>query len=135
MRTVFLLAALLAPSASTVSAAPGPSRPATAAFEARIAAAQAAIATREGFAYDTALVPAIHHALLPCVPPGADPARGGGFTLVADVDANGRLHAVDVRPATPIARCFARSFGATRLRPPPAAPRPRPVVVRMSTHR
>lgn len=105
-------------------------------FDARVAAAEAAIAAPGGFAYDTALVPAIHAAVVPCVPAGADPARGGGFVLVADVDANGRLHALDVKPASPIARCFAQHFGATRLRPPPSrTARPWPILVRMQTHR
>jgi hypothetical protein len=108
---------------------------ATPVFDARVAAAEAAVARPGGFAYDTALVPAIHAAVLPCVPNGADPARGGGFVLVADVDPAGRLLSVDVKPASPIARCFAQRFGATRLRPPPSASRPWPIVVRMQTHR
>lgn len=49
-------------------------------FDARVAAAKAAVATRTGFVYDTAMVPAIHHALVPCVPAGPDPRRGGDFT-------------------------------------------------------
>ncbi|WP_133479861.1 hypothetical protein [Cognatilysobacter segetis] len=105
-------------------------------FDARVVAAEAAIARPGGFAYDTALVPAIHAAVAPCVPAGSDPARGGGFVLVADVDAQGRLHAVDVRPASPIARCFAQRFGAMRLHGPPGpASRTWPILVRMQTHR
>jgi hypothetical protein len=126
MRT-FLLVPLLALAIAPLHAAPT--------FATRVAAAEAAVAKPGGFAYDTALVPAIHAAVLPCVPDGSDPARGGGFVLVADVDETGRLRAVDVQPASPIARCFAQRFGATRLRPPPAAPRPWPIVVRMQTHR
>ena len=123
MKTLLLATAL-------AIATPGPT------FDARIAAAEAAIAKPGGYAYDTALVPAIHAAVVPCVPAGADPTRGGGFVLVADVDARGRLQAVDVKPATPIARCFAKSFGAVRLRPPPArGTRPWPILVRMQTHR
>ena len=105
-------------------------------FDARAAAATAAISTRAGFIYDTAMVPAIHAALQPCVPKGTNPARGGGFALVADVDASGRLHDVEVRPASPIARCFAKTFGATRLRPPPVyASHAWPILVRMRTDR
>jgi hypothetical protein len=101
-------------------------------FDARVAAAQAAAATRPGLAYDMAMVPAIHAAVVPCVPAGTDAARGGGFTLVADVDAMGRVRNADVRPASPLARCFAKSFGATRLRAPPLkAQASWPVVVRM----
>jgi hypothetical protein len=127
MRT-YLLAPLLAVAAAA--------SPAAAPFDARIAAAQAAIAAPGGYAYDTALVPAIHAAVLPCVPAGADPTRGGGFALVADVDMHGALHAVDVKPASPIARCFARTLGAMRLPAPPAkGARPWPIVVRMQTQR
>ena len=115
--------------------APVPS-PAASAFDARIAAAEAAIAKPGGYAYDTALVPTIHAAVVPCVPAGHDPARGGGFVLVADVDARGRVHAADVKPATPIARCFAKNLGATHLRAPPSRDgRPWPILVRMQTHR
>jgi len=104
-------------------------------FEARIAAAESAIARAGGFAYDTSLVPAIHAAVQPCVPTGRDPARGGAFVLVADVDAQGRVHAADVRPASPIARCFAERLSRMQLRPPPAASRGWPIVVRMQTRR
>ena len=115
--------------------APLPS-PAASAFDARIAAAEAAIAKPGGYAYDTALVPAIHAAVAPCVPAGRDPARGGGFVLVADVDPRGQVVAIDAKPASPIARCFAKNLGATRLRPPPSRDaRPWPIVVRMQTHR
>jgi hypothetical protein len=124
----FLPACILLFASTASSAAPS--------FDARIAAAEAAIARPGGFAYDTALVPAIHAAVAPCVPAGSDPARGGGFMLVADVDAQGRLHAADVKPASAIARCFAGRFGAMRLRSPPGpAPRRWPIVVRMQTQR
>jgi hypothetical protein len=127
MRT-FLLTSLIA-----LAATPSPAAPS---FDARIAAAEAAISAPGGFAYDTALVPAVHAAVLPCVPAGGDPARGGGFTLVADVDAQGRVHAADVRPSSSIARCFAKNLGAVRLRPPPASPTHAwPIVIRMQTHR
>ena len=88
-------------------------------FDTRVKAAKAAIATRDGFIYDTAMVPAIHNALVPCVPKGKDPTRGGAFTLVADVDSTGRVTNTDVRPASPLALCFAKRLVATRLRPPP----------------
>lgn len=120
---VLLVLALAAPIAA--SAAPT--------FESRIAAANAAVGTRAGFIYDTAMVPAVHDALVPCVPKGTDPARGGAFTFVADVDASGRVSNADVRPASPLAACFARRMTATRLRPPPLASRtaPYPIVVEM----
>lgn len=105
------------------------------AFDTRVAAAKAAVATRPGFIYDTAMVPALHHALVPCVPPGNDQRRGGEFVLVADVDARGRATNIEVRPATALARCFAGHFRALALQPPPLARGQRlyPVVVEMQT--
>ncbi|HEY4582034.1 MAG TPA: hypothetical protein VIG88_04095 [Lysobacter sp.] len=100
-------------------------------FAARVVAAKAAAVTIEGFAYDTAMGPAIHHVLVPCVPKGTDPGRGGEFVLVANVDATGRPSAIEARPSTPLARCFAKGFGALRLQPPPKRPSPYPVVVEM----
>lgn len=89
-------------------------------FAARVARAKAAISTPAGYAYDLALVPAIHAAMTGCVPAGRAPARAADvFTTVADVDASGRVHAVEVRPATPVARCFAKRLGAVRLQRPP----------------
>ncbi|AXK71206.1 hypothetical protein DWG18_02170 [Lysobacter sp. TY2-98] len=125
MKTLLLCSTLLACNAAI--AAPD--------FDARITAAKAAVATRPGFIYDTAMVPAIHHALVPCVPKGNDPARGGDFVLVADVDRSGRASNIDVRPASPLARCFARTFAALTLRPPPLVPGQAryPVVVEMLT--
>ena len=40
----------------------------------------------------------------------------------ADVDATGRPSAVEVRPDSPLARCFAKGFGGLRLQPPPKRP-------------
>ncbi|GAB1597232.1 hypothetical protein [Lysobacter claricitrinus] len=126
MKPLLLTAALLTSTAATA---------ATPTFDARVAAAKAAVATRPGFIYDTAMVPAVHHALVPCVPKGTDPARGGDFVLVADVDRGGHASNIDVRPSSPLARCFARTFAALALRPPPlTAGQPRyPVVVEMLT--
>ncbi|TZF86863.1 hypothetical protein [Cognatilysobacter lacus] len=105
-------------------------------FDARVAAAKAAIAMPGGRAYDMAMVPAIHAAIVPCVPASPDPAGAGAFVLVADVDSTGRVLSADVRPASPIARCFARHLGADRLRRPPAhLPRTWPIVVNMQTRR
>lgn len=89
-------------------------------FDSRVAAAKAAIATRDGYAYDMALVPAIHAATLECVPPGRAKAdRAQSFTTVASVDPAGRVSGVRVRPSTPLSRCFARQLGVLNLQPPP----------------
>lgn len=89
-------------------------------FDTRIAQAEAATRTRAGYAYDLALVPAIHSVTTRCVPPGRAAARrADGFTVVASVDAAGRVHGVAVRPLTALSQCFARHLAATRLQPPP----------------
>jgi hypothetical protein len=101
-----------------------PSLAVAADFDTRVAQAQAAIGTREGYAYDMALVPAIHAATVKCVPPGRAAARRADvFTAIATVDAGGRVSDVQVRPATPLALCFARQLGTLKLRPPPRPPR------------
>jgi hypothetical protein len=90
-------------------------------FDTRIARASAAIETRDGYAYDMALVPAIHSATTKCVPPGRAPAsRAESFTAVASVDPSGRVSAVQVRPVTALSKCFADRLGTLRLQPPPA---------------
>lgn len=89
-------------------------------FDARVARAEARIATPEGHAYDMALVPAIHAATTRCVPAGRAPARAAdAFTAVASVAPDGRVGDVQVRPQTPLSQCFARQLAATRLQPPP----------------
>ena len=99
-------------------------------FDRRIADARAAIATPAGYAYDMALVPAIHAATTKCVPPGRRAARhADSFTTVASVDRSGRVRDVQVRPVTALSQCFARQLGAMRLQPPPAGRTPHPILI------
>ena len=92
-------------------------------FDARVAQAEAATKTRAGYAYDLALVPAIHAVTTRCVPPGRSVARkSDSFTVVASVDAAGRVHDVAARPLTKLSTCFARQLAATKLQPPPRRP-------------
>lgn len=104
-------------------------------FDARMAQARAAIATREGYAYDLALVPAIHAAMVKCVLPGRAAARrADAFTLVASVDPAGQVGNVQVRPVTPLSLCFGRELDAMKLQPPPRRPRgagPHPILVQV----
>lgn len=89
-------------------------------FDARVARANAAAATRAGYAYDLALAPAVHAATLPCVPRGrAKAKRSEVFTAVARVAPDGHVYDVAVRPETPLSRCFAKQLGARRLQAPP----------------
>lgn len=107
----FLLSGLLLAATSTSVAGD---------FDARVARANAAVATRAGYAYDLALVPAVHAATLPCVPRGRAKARRADvFTAVARVAPDGRVYDVAVRPETPLSRCFAKQLGARRLQAPP----------------
>ena len=102
-------------------------------FDARVAAARAAIATPAGHVYDMALVPAVHAATTRCVPSGKRVARAAdSFTAVARVAADGRVTDVQVRPVTPLSACFARTLGAIRLQPLPVAlrrPAGHPIVI------
>lgn len=112
---------LVLPPLAALAIAAALAPPATAAdFDTRVAAAKSAIATRDGYAYDMALVPAIHAATVKCVPPGRTAASAAhSFTTVASVDPTGRVSNVQVRPTTPLSRCFARELGALKLQPPP----------------
>lgn len=99
-------------------------------FDRRIAAARAAIATPSGYAYDMALVPAIHAITTKCVPPGRAAARrADAFTTVASVDRVGRVSGVQARPKTALSQCFARELGAVRLQPPPAGRGAHPILI------
>jgi hypothetical protein len=122
MKTVaFLLLILSAPTAAADE------------FDRRVARATAAVETRAGHAYDMALVPAIHAITTRCVPAGrARPQASANFVAVASVDPAGRVRDVRVRPATPLAQCFARHLGSTRLQPPPTpATGTHPIVIRI----
>lgn len=60
-------------------------------------------------------------ALKTCIRSNA-PADKSPFTLVADVHRNGAPGAIEVRPATPVASCFATWFATITLPPPPRLP-------------
>lgn len=57
------------------------------------------------------------------------PADTSPFTLVADIGTDGRPARVEVKPATPVARCFAGQFAAWSLPTPPRSPAPYPVEI------
>ena len=48
--------------------------------------------------------------------------QSDSFTLVADIRPDGKLNAIDVRPATNIAACFAAGLTHISFPPPPAYP-------------
>lgn len=89
-------------------------------FAARLAQAQqAASATPAGTAYDQGLnrylPPAVHQ----CITPQNMSAHLGSFTLVADVDNQGRINNIDVAPPTQAAWCFANALANQTLPIPP----------------
>lgn len=54
------------------------------------------------------------------------------FTLVLDVDAQGKPQRIVVQPATPTANCMAAHFASQALPAPPAAPAPYPLEIDFS---
>jgi hypothetical protein len=101
-------------------------------FEGRVQAAKALERKADGKAWQSAMWDRVGDpatdALKDCIASNA-PADKRPFTLVADVDADGRSSQVEVRPATPVARCFAGQFNAWMLPAPPKTPAPYPVEI------
>lgn len=63
------------------------------------------------------------------------PADKSPFTLVADVQADGKPARIDVQPQTPLATCLAGQFATWHLPTPPRAPAPYPIEIDVSiTH-
>lgn len=56
-------------------------------------------------------------------------ANRAPFTLVADVQPNGSLTRVEVRPTTDVATCLLSQFAAWTVPPPPEDPKPYPIEV------
>lgn len=107
-------------------------------FDGRAQAAKALEGGAPGKAWQAALWDRIGDpatdALKDCIASNA-PADKRAFTLVADVDATGRSSGVEVRPATPVARCFAGQFATWTLPAPPKAPAPYPVEIDVTMDR
>ncbi|HXP00803.1 MAG TPA: peptidase C13 [Luteibacter sp.] len=101
-------------------------------FDGRVHTAKALELKAEGKAWQSAMWDRIGNpatdALKDCIASNA-PADKQPFTLVANVGTDGRSTDVDVRPATPVARCFAGQFAAWTLPVPPKAPAPYPVEI------
>jgi len=96
-------------------------------FDDRVKAAKALEDGAAGKAWQAALWDRIGNpatdALKGCIASN-EPADRRAFTLVAFVDATGHSSRVEVRPATPVASCFAGQFAAWVLPAPPKAPYP-----------
>jgi len=86
----------------------------------RYAAGNAALSTGEGPVYFVVIAPLLQQALNRCIPmgtPGASPT----LVVVADIDAAGRAHDLDIEPDSPGTDCVAEALVAKPLPRPPLA--------------
>ena len=95
-------------------------------FDGRVHAAKMAEAAATGPAYQKALWGKVGNpttdAYKSCLAGNHDDKSP--FTLVLDVDAQGKPQHVAVQPATPVANCMAGQFATWTFPAPPASPRP-----------
>ena len=104
-------------------------------FDARVHQAKMAEAAATGPAYQKALWDRIGNpttdAYKGCLA-GDQPADKSPFTLVLDVDAQGKPQRIAVRPATRVATCMAGRFAGWTFPVPPASPVPYPLEIDFS---
>jgi hypothetical protein len=104
-------------------------------FHDRVTQGKLAEGAAAGPAYQKQLWGKIGHpmtdALRGCIASNA-PADKSPFTLVANVQADGRPASIEVQPETHLASCLAGQFAAWNLPPPPAQPRPYPIEIDIS---
>jgi hypothetical protein len=104
-------------------------------FETRVHQAKMAEAAAAGPAYQKALWGKIGNpttdAYKGCLASNK-PADKSPFTLVLDVDAQGRPQHIAVQPTSKVATCMAGQFASWTLPPPPASPSPYPLEIDFS---
>lgn len=104
-------------------------------FQARVSRAKLAEGAASGPAYQKQMWDRIGKtttdAYTSCLASSA-PADKTPFTLVADVDSDGRLKRIVVEPSTPVARCMASQFSSWQLPAPPTQPAPYPIEIDFS---
>jgi hypothetical protein len=104
-------------------------------FGARVTQGRLVEAAATGAAYQKQLWGKINtpttSALKSCLASNA-PADKSPFTLVADIQADGRPVRVEVLPPTPVATCMAGQFATWVLPAPPAKPAPYPIEIDFS---
>ena len=91
-------------------------------FAARAEAGKAAWSSEVGERYGSSLFPAYQDAMRACLP--SSPAalhELRAFSFVAYVAPDGRLHSVEVQPASQFASCFADQLRPQKFAPPPLA--------------
>jgi hypothetical protein len=112
----------------------GAAAPATDDFASRVQQARLAEAADAGTAYQKALWKAIGttttDAYQACL--AGNQHDQTPFTLVLDVDAQGKPHHVVAQPDLPVARCLAARFAQWTYPTPPATPRPYPLEIDFS---
>ncbi len=104
-------------------------------FASRVQQAKLAEAAATGPAYQKALWDRIGKATTEAYKACIDSDKATGkspFTVVLDVDAQGRPQRLAAEPATPVANCMAARFAKWTLPAPPAAPAPYPLEVDFS---
>ena len=93
---------------------------AAASFEERLALADEISETVAGTKYENHLEPYIHRAIASCIPPGStDEDNLGNFTLVADVQPEGVVTSLEVKPKTKVSNCFSINFASQNIPAPP----------------
>ncbi|HEY8328473.1 MAG TPA: peptidase C13 [Rhodanobacter sp.] len=104
-------------------------------FSARVTQGRLAEAAATGPAYQKQLWNRITGptatALKGCIASHA-PADKSPFTLVADIQADGKPIRIEVLPPTAVATCMAGQFVGWPLPPPPATPAPYPIEIDFS---
>jgi hypothetical protein len=104
-------------------------------FSARVMQGKLAEAGVTGPAYQKQLWSRINNptttALKACIASNA-PADKSPFTLVADIQADGKPARIDVLPPTPVATCMAGQFATWMLPAPPAKSAPYPIEIDFS---
>ena len=92
-------------------------------FASRVKAGESALATSSGRRYEASWGMTMHASLKTCIPVGSTSSASlGKFTFVANVSSSGAVSSVQVKPVTPVSKCFAKHFGDVPLPPPPGIP-------------
>ncbi|MFC5741456.1 peptidase C13 [Dyella tabacisoli] len=104
-------------------------------FASRVTQGKLAEASATGPTYQAKLWAKIGNpstdALKGCIASNA-PANKAPFTLISDVQADGKPARIEVFPATPVANCFVGQFATWTLPAPPEKPAPYPIEIDIS---
>ncbi len=91
-------------------------------FSARVRAGKLALSSPLAQKYESTWGPKVTGAMTACHALGFRPLDGAEtFTFVGNISPAGLVSSVDVRPSTPVSRCFVEHFNNVQLPPPPPA--------------